>query len=112
MNQGLFKKLFIGQDGDVEDGELQDIFAGLFLRDETAERSNWNISVMPVPLQQGETLLAATGTDGFPLNAMEWGTRPERRWSPSAVLLRFGTEHEEPRPSFRMGGVRTNYIWR
>lgn len=35
VNQGLFKKMFIAEDGSVEEAEVQDIFAGILSRDET-----------------------------------------------------------------------------
>jgi hypothetical protein len=86
VNQGLFKKMFIAEDGSVEEAEVQDIFAGILSRDETVTVEERDKVVVPVPQQTGETV-SPDGPDGRLVPATEWGTRPERRWSPSAVLL-------------------------
>lgn len=93
LNQGLFQKLFIGQDGSVEDGEVQQFFAGLLSNDATLASEERERAVIPVPLQQ-DVDLATTGTDGALVPVREWGNRPERRWSPSAVLISFRQDGE------------------
>lgn len=86
LNQGLFVKLFIGQDGTFVEVELQDLFAGILSRDTTVKVENPERAVIPVPTQVDEDSGARSGA-GILVPVSEWGSRPERRWSPSAVLL-------------------------
>ena len=86
MNQGLFKNVLIAENGSVEEAEVQDLFAGILSRDEMVAVEEREKVVVPVPQQTGETVWPA-GPDGRLVPATEWGTRQERRWSPSAVLL-------------------------
>ena len=93
LNQGLFTKLFIGQDGSVEDAEVQELFAGLLSKDSTLAVEAREMAVVPVPTQR-DVAHSAAGTDGALVPVREWGNRPERRWSPSAVLLRLQSEDD------------------
>lgn len=106
LNQGLFTKLFIAQDGSVEDAEVQDLLAGLLSKDSTLAVEAREIAVVPVPTQQDATQ-SATGTDGALVPVREWANRPERRWSPSAVLLRMQTadsgEYAQTPPKLSFG---------
>lgn len=63
LNQGLFVKLFIGEDGSVEHADMQDFFAGLLCRDETTEQEERNVVALPTAMRLDEAL-AATATDG------------------------------------------------
>ncbi|WP_136587382.1 hypothetical protein [Microbacterium hydrothermale] len=51
LNQGLFTKLFIGQDGSVEEAEVQELFAGLLSKDSTLAVEAREMAVVPVPTQ-------------------------------------------------------------
>ena len=104
-----------GQDGSIKDAEVQDLFAGLLSKDSTLAVEAREIAVVPVPTQQDATQ-SATDTDGALVPARERGNRPERRWSPSAVLLRMQSEDEgehaqtPPKLSFRRGSNAVAYL--
>ncbi len=58
LNQGLFEKLFIGEDGSVEDAELQELFAGLLSRDEAVKVETRERAVL-MPPEEKEVFGAA-----------------------------------------------------
>ncbi len=106
LNQGLFEKLFIGVDGLVEDAEVQSLFAASWQTTQRSapKREKWRFS----RTQATADALAATGTDGVLVPVREWGNRPERRWNPSAVLLRMqsddGPTRQNPAQTFAWTG--------
>ena len=108
FNQGLFRKLFIGEDGSVEEADLQETFAGLFMRDERitlAEREN---APETAPKRQKASCRptsarSAPMVEDAHLGVDDWGTRPERRWSPTAVLLSFGRAEKRTPPKLSFG---------
>jgi hypothetical protein len=63
MNQGFFIKLFIAQDGSVEDAEIQEPFAGLMTRDTTVLVELRKARATKALRGKGIEL-AATGTGG------------------------------------------------
>ena len=106
LNQGLFEKLFIGADGSGEDAGIQSLFAGLLANDSALRTETREVAVLPVPTQQQDAL-ATTDTDGVLVPVREWGNRPERRWNPSAVLLRMQADdlacHAKTPPKLSFG---------
>jgi hypothetical protein len=103
--QGLFEKLLIAEDGSVEDAEVQGLFAGLLSRDTTI-KTDERETILPPPKQKGTTMSGGE-PDCRLVPATEWGTRPERRWSPTAVLLSFqsreGNSHAKTPPKLSFG---------
>ncbi|MDQ1130408.1 recombinase family protein [Microbacterium sp. SORGH_AS_0888] len=116
LNQGLFKKLFIGEDGSVEHAEVQELFAGILSRDASITTEVREVAML-MPPKQHEVFgapLAATGTDEHLVPVEEWGNRPERRWNPEAALLSFQTRQNgtyvrtPPKLSFGRGSNNTH----
>jgi site-specific DNA recombinase len=102
MNQGFFNKLFIAQDGTVEDAEIQEPFAGLLTRDTTVLVELRKARATKALRAKGIEL-AATGAEGVDAPLM-------RRTSPSAVLLSFagGTKQTRPKLSFGPSSNKTH----
>ncbi len=111
LNHGLFKKLFIGEDGSVEHAEVQELFAGILSRDASITTEVREVTML-MPPKQHEVFgapLAASGTDEHLVPVGGWGNSAERRRSTTTCPLRFPTRQtvhmREPRPGSRVDGV-------
>ncbi len=118
MNQGFFAKLFIAEDGSVEDAELRRLFAGLYASDSGAlirqrnARAARALGQRGIELQTAGIELTATGTDGpaygfdvlptTELKTNEHNKRQQRRYSLTSVLLGF-TGQKQTRPELSFG---------
>lgn len=116
MNQGFFSKIFLAEDGTVEDAELHDIFAGLFARDSFTMIQNRKARAKQMLAGRGIEL-TATGTDGRGVGSRallavashdeEQDVQGRSRYSPTSVLLSLAGD-QRPRPELSFGPGSTS----